>query len=126
MLHCNKTDTSRLHIFCLSIDASSRALDTLTDVLGNFLGNFCKIMRINADRLQEDGSLSFQDVLDQSLHQCGMRGKAELHRFWKSNVSDYMKQLNGEVESQMAEYEALMVRSVPYIRLEYVVTIISL
>ena len=84
-------------------------MDTLTDVLSNFLGNFCKIMRINADRLQEDGSLSFQDVLDQSLHQCGMRGKAELHQFWKSNVSDYMRQLNGEVESQMAEYEALTV-----------------
>lgn len=84
-------------------------MDTLTDVLGNFLSNFCKIMRINADRLQESGSLAFQDVLDQSLHQCGMRGKAELHQFWKSNVSNYMKHLNGEVDSLMAEYEALTV-----------------
>ena len=98
--------------FCLSTGASSRALDTLTDVMGNFLSNFCKIMRINADRLRESGSLSFQDVLDQSLHQCGMRGKAELHQFWKRNVSDYMKQLNGEVDGQMAEYKALTVSCV--------------
>ena len=92
-----------------SIDASSRALDTLTDVMGNFLSNFCKIMRINADRLQESGSLAFQDVMDQSLHQCGVRGKAELHQFWKGNVTNYMRYLNGEVDNQMAEYRALTV-----------------
>lgn len=80
--------------------------------MGHFLSNFCKIMRINADRLQENGSLAFQDVLDQSLHQCGMRGKAELHQFWKNNVTNYMKYLNGEVDSQMAEYEALTVSRV--------------
>lgn len=92
-----------------SIDASSRALETLTDVMGNFLSNFCKIMRINADRLQESGSLAFQDVMDQSLHQCGVRGKAELHQFWKRNVTNYMRYLNGEVDNQMAEYRALTV-----------------
>jgi hypothetical protein len=77
--------------------------------MGNFLSNFSKIMRINADRLQESGSLAFRDVLDQSLHQCGVRGKAELHQFWKSNVTNYMRYLNGEVDNQMAEYTALTV-----------------
>ena len=66
-------------------------------------------MRINADRLSETGSLAFQDVLDQSLHQCGLGGKAELHRYWKSTVKGYKSLLDGEVDELTAEYKKLTV-----------------
>lgn len=98
-----------LSLVSLIQGSSSRALDTLTDVLDNFLRNLCKLMRINADRLCESGTLAFQDVLDQSLHQCGCGGKAELHQYWQSNVKDYASRLDGEVERQMAEYRSLTV-----------------
>ena len=89
--------------------SSSRALDALSDVLGNFLSNFCKIMRINADRLCESGSLSFEDVLDQSLQQCGCGGKAELHQYWNRNIKGHKHLLDEEVERQMTEYRSLTV-----------------
>lgn len=66
-------------------------------------------MRINADRLSESGSLAFQDVLDQSLHQCGMGGKAELHRYWKDTVKRYKNSLDGEIDELMTEYKTLTV-----------------
>ena len=89
--------------------SSSRALDTLSDVLGNFLSNFCKIMRVNADQLCESGTLSFRDVLDQSLQQCGFGGKAELQQYWNSKVKGYKYSLDEEVERQMTEYRSLTV-----------------
>ena len=89
--------------------SSSRALDALSDVLGDFLSNFCKIMRINADRLCETGSLSFEDVVDQSLQQCGFAGKAELHQYWNSDIKGRKHLLDEEVERLMSEYKSLTV-----------------
>ena len=66
-------------------------------------------MRINADRLCETGSLSFEDVLDQSLQQCGFGGKAELHQYWNSNIKGRKHLLDEEVERLMTEYRSLTV-----------------
>ena len=77
------------------------------------MSNFCKVMRINADRLCESGTLSFQDVVDQSLHQCGLGGKAELHQFWTGKVKDHMQSLDREVKGHMSEYKSLTVSGLP-------------
>ena len=40
--------------------SSSRALDTLADVLGDFLSKLSKLLRINADQQAENGDIGFQ------------------------------------------------------------------
>ena len=40
--------------------SSSRALDTLTDVLGDFLTKLSKLLRVNTDQQAESGDGGFQ------------------------------------------------------------------
>lgn len=44
----------------LPIGSSSRTLDTLTDILGDFLSRIAKVMRTKADQMAEQGSVGFQ------------------------------------------------------------------
>ncbi len=64
-------------------DASSQALDTLSTVLGDCVQNLTKLMRVNADQALENGGTAFADVLDQSLHQIGVKGKSGLDKYWQ-------------------------------------------
>ena len=42
------------------IASSSRALDTLTDVLGDFLTKLSKLLRVKTDQQAESGDVGFQ------------------------------------------------------------------
>ena len=100
---------SHLHLSFL-IDASSIALDTLSNVLGDFLTNFTKLLQINSVNQRENGCVAFQDVMDQSLHQCGIIGKAALDKYWQKSVKSYLSHLENEATENLQEYLKISVR----------------
>ena len=53
---------------------------------------------------------TIQDVLEQSLHQCGIQGKATLQRYWHSRVKGYTARLGQLAAEQKEEYQRLTVR----------------
>lgn len=87
--------------------SSSQALVSLADVLGDFLSRLCQLLRINTDQQLERGTTNFQDVLEQSLHQCGIQGKATLQRYWHSRVKGYTARLGQLAAEQKEEYQRL-------------------
>jgi len=89
--------------------SSSRALDTLTDVLGDFLTKLSKLLRVNTDQQAESGDGGFQDVLDRSLYQCGIAGKETLHKYWQHSVKGYASRLQQAAVEQHEEYQRLTV-----------------
>ena len=86
--------------------------------MGDFISRLCKQLRIHSDQQQDCGPtahqmniqvytysplphtnirscimMSLQDPLEQSLWACGIRGRAELHQFWKTEVEADLQQL---------------------------------
>ncbi len=102
-----------LHVLA---DSSSQALDTLSTVLGDCLQNLTKVMRVNADQALENGGTAFADVLDQSLHQIGVRGKRGLDKYWQDSVQGFVRYLQEEISETTHEYQRLTVSD--YVRLQ--------
>ncbi|XP_064383758.1 STAGA complex 65 subunit gamma-like [Halichondria panicea] len=88
-------------------DSSSQALDTLSTVLGDCLQNLTKVMRVNADQALENGGTAFADVLDQSLHQIGVRGRRGLDKYWQDSVQGFVRYLQEEISETTHEYQRL-------------------
>ena len=85
-------------------ESSTQALNTLADVLGDYLTKLCKLLRTTSDEQAESGCLGFQDALDQSLYQTGIGGKAELHKYWQTSVKEYTRRLQRETEECAEKY----------------------
>ena len=97
--------------FLILIDSSSIALDTLSNVLGDFLTNFTKLLQINSIHQRENGGVAFQDVMDLSLHQCGIIGKAALDKYWQKSVKGDLRHLENQAADNLQEYLKIMVRN---------------
>lgn len=50
-----------------------------------------------------------QDVLDQSLYQCGIAGREALHRHWQYSVKGYASRLQQTAVEHQEEYQRLTV-----------------
>lgn len=50
-----------------------------------------------------------QDVLDQSLYQCGIAGREALHRHWQYSVKGYASRLQQTAAELQEEYQRLTV-----------------
>ena len=48
-------------------------------------------------------------MLDQSLHQCGIEGKAALQKYWKNDVKGYARRLQLAATEHQDEYLRLTV-----------------
>ena len=91
-------------------------MDTLSTVLGDCLQNLTKVMRVNADQALENGGTAFADVLDQSLHQIGVRGRRGLDKYWQDSVQGFVRYLQEEISETTHEYQRLTVSD--YVRLQ--------
>lgn len=65
------------------------ALETLTDVLNDYLTKVCQLLRVAVDREATTGSTGFQDTLTQVLHEAGIESTTSLYMFWKNRIKDY-------------------------------------
>ena len=94
---------------------SLRALDTLAGAMGDFLHRFCQQICIHRNQQQEGGGTGFQvkaaalshfsltshvssspyfqSALERSLWECGIKGRADLHQFWKTAIESRALQL---------------------------------
>ncbi|KAL5471508.1 hypothetical protein EMCRGX_G029631 [Ephydatia muelleri] len=78
--------------------SSSKALDSLSDVMGGFLQNLCKVLSVSVEQKHLAGSSGFQDALEQSLYQCGIAGTDALHKYWRCSVIGTHQYLDRECE----------------------------
>ncbi|PIK54298.1 putative STAGA complex 65 subunit gamma [Apostichopus japonicus] len=65
------------------------ALETLTDVLNDYLSKVGQLLRVAVDREATSGSTGFQDTLTQVLHEVGMGSPTTLYTFWKKRIKSY-------------------------------------
>ena len=106
----------------VSAGASPEALGILSDLLGSFLSNFTRFLKMNADRHATScsgpgggggggGCLGFQDALERSLQQVGMGGRSGLHQYWRSAVQGSVRRLEAEADEYKNTYLTLTVSS---------------
>lgn len=81
------------------------SLETLTDVLQEFLSSTCKLLRVAVDREAHTGQTGFQDVLSQVLHEIGVGSQHALIEFWKTRVRDYHDRIVKQTEDIREKYE---------------------
>lgn len=101
-----------IHSLILCLGSSPEALEILSDVLGSFLSNFTKILKLNADQTpggRHVGCRGFHDTLERSLHQLGIEGRGGLRRYWQESVVDYTRQLDMEADEYRSTYWSLTV-----------------
>lgn len=65
------------------------ALETLTDVLNDYLNRVCQLLRVAVDREATSGSTGFQDPLIQVLQEIGVGSPATLYHFWQKRIKNY-------------------------------------
>ena len=78
--------------------SSSKALNSLSDVMGGFLQNICRVLSVNVEQKRLAGSSGFQDALEQTLFQCGIAGTDALHKYWRCSVIRTHQYLDRECE----------------------------
>ena len=90
---------------------SPEALEVLSDLLGSFLSNFAKFLKMNTDHTPggHDGCRGFHDALERSLHQVGMEGKKGLWQYWQQSVLSRSRQLEMEADEYKNAYLRLTV-----------------
>ena len=55
--------------------------------------------------------MAFADVVDQTLYQCGVEGKAGLDKYWQNSVKGFVKYLEEEIRDTTHEYIQIVVSS---------------
>lgn len=98
-------------LWFLLLGSSPEALAILSDILGGFLSDFAKTLKINADQTQGGrvGCRGFHDTLERSLHQLGIEGRGGLRQYWRESVVDYTRQLDMEADEYRNMYLGLTV-----------------
>ncbi|XP_041465203.1 STAGA complex 65 subunit gamma-like isoform X2 [Lytechinus variegatus] len=81
------------------------SLETLTDVLQEFLCNTCKLLRVAVDREALTGHTGFQDTLTQVFHEIGVGSTQTLISFWKTRIRDYHDRILKQTEDIRGKYE---------------------
>ncbi|XP_030833007.1 STAGA complex 65 subunit gamma [Strongylocentrotus purpuratus] len=81
------------------------SLETLSDVLQEFLCNTCKLLRVAVDREAHTGHTGFQDTLSQVFHEIGVGSTQTLINFWKTRIQDYHDRILKQTEEIREKYE---------------------
>ena len=82
----------------------------MSDLLGSFLSNFTKFLKMNANRSSADKDcLGFHDALERSLQQVGMGGKDGLCQYWQTSVLGHARTLEMEADEFRNTYLRLTV-----------------
>lgn len=89
--------------------ASSKTLDCLADVLGDFLSRCCRLLRVNLD--QHGRETNTEMGVERTLHQMGIGGKASLKEYWEqlsrncSKLLQDVEQLSEEKKWELSGQE---------------------
>ncbi|XP_071489559.1 STAGA complex 65 subunit gamma-like [Diadema antillarum] len=83
------------------------SLETLTDVLQEFLANTCKLLRVAVDREAHTGQTGFQDPLTQVFYEIGVGSRETLFNFWKTRIRDYHDRVTKRTEELREKYEEM-------------------
>ena len=97
--------------FYVSAGSSPEALGILSDLLGSFLSNFTRFLKMNVNHSSADkGCLGFRDALERSLQQVGMGGRDGLCRYWQTAVLGQARRLEMEADEYRNTYLRMTVR----------------
>ncbi|XP_033633690.1 STAGA complex 65 subunit gamma-like [Asterias rubens] len=83
------------------------AVETLADVLQEYLIKVCKLLRAAVDREALTGSTGFQDSLSQVLQESGVGSTDTLFKFWKTRIKDYHKAMQKRNTQLREQYDKL-------------------
>ena len=87
--------------------ANSDALDCISEVLVNYIRNFCVELRKQQDSYLMGHKTTHTDVFEATLYEHKIRGYEEFIRYAKSNIIDYTLKLDDKRKEIEAEYSVL-------------------
>jgi hypothetical protein len=87
----------------------TRAMDVLVDVASSFLTKLSTSVHNNTEHIKQRRQLGFQkDAIEQSLRECGLEGRDNLHQYWQMYIVRYASLLNQKALELQQEYQRLI------------------
>jgi hypothetical protein len=96
-------------VICLLLLATqTRAMDVLVDVASSFLTKLSTSVHNNTEHIKQRRQLGFQDAIEQSLRECGLESRDNLHQYWQMYIVRYASLLNQKALELQQEYQRLI------------------